>query len=945
MIMEGCDLALDDLRIVADSLGIDSSSPHDLVVNTLRSRPLLQLCSSMRDLLCEESTVAAGMRALAYACIKRDFLEEREIQVIGTFFCSKALSRDLAVVAVAILRLLVEDLVSRHHCHVVLFNCIMTEYFCKIELQKLPLPLRKDSYDILNDIVCEETLGNCDSDLLRVILDSVDGEGEPVLVMKSFDLLRRVLDYAKQSALKDVIQDYFDCIASYFPVVFTQPPSCPVTKKMLQIALGGCLTHVSLSEYCMPFLLGKLSSPSIIVKQEVVDALGACVQSYSLDYLEGHLSAVVTQVRNEIMKLTAYPEYQSNDTLTRCLAVLCDVLTTISTKLAEASSAKALEVFSPITEGALGAVGAATTSSSAYATMLHSIMKGSWSVCLTCGNYALTMLLLSSPGFSDSSSLMLLTAIISGFITGMDEASCRTEAAEDLQERIRKVTPTLCAMTLQVSQDIHSGTHREVFVLICTAEFISSVLSLAHALEPWMSAPDAEVVVRALVHLASGGFCCSVAKKARNLISNFASQDRDIVSHAVSLLVAQADGVTAQQGIAFLSEVASSSKDMAIHVLNYTLDSASCPASSWLAAVPVLERAKLSVDILNYVDVLEETVAIELVTKIRATQMPGYFESLCAVLSRSGANVVRKLEEEFLSLDIVTVAAMTCFCPGASLPDPNSLCAKFNDAAATAAAPAFLFAVLNGITGVVSNHPGGATGIRQPLVVAGTVALLWGTVLASSESVGTTSSKKLLTEVLLETTDEETLSAVFSFFPLQAKRTTQRGSLLSLLLSIEDRSIVRLPGLWQGLLCLIDREASEVVQQNEPLILRRLQEGCTLGVPNELSFGVLSVLVNSSTTSLCESAILQDSTLFDVVLSGLGAGSSASRCSSLRLLTKIATATLEKMATVRDDPVQKSMYLRVRNLTLEASEACLSDKKRRVRQDAAWCRHAWFKVK
>lgn len=66
----------------------------------------------------------------------------------------------------------------------------------------------------------------------------------------------------------------FESVATYFPVIYNQPPNCNVNKNDLRCALHKCLAHPIYKDIAIPFVINKATlSYSISTKSDVFDVL------------------------------------------------------------------------------------------------------------------------------------------------------------------------------------------------------------------------------------------------------------------------------------------------------------------------------------------------------------------------------------------------------------------------------------------------------------------------------------------------------------------------------------------------------------------------------------------------------------------------------------------------------------------------------------------------
>ncbi|RHW70829.1 Dos2-interacting transcription regulator of RNA-Pol-II [Trypanosoma brucei equiperdum] len=237
------------------------TNADEVTLEKLRGIPLLQLSRMMGKYLTGEEHVVNAVRVLGLATVNRRDRTIEEVDVMLRFFSRKLSSMQTIAVAVESTALLVRELSSEGPCTSDVFNVLHTEFLQSFSLQALPTNVRSWGYDVLRFTVTKETATWFTTPFLQVVLKSMDEENEPELLMRALELHHIIASYAGEDTMQPLLEEYFDSISSYFPVVFSQPHGCKVSKEDLRRVLSACMTHPLYLNICVPFLLSRMASP------------------------------------------------------------------------------------------------------------------------------------------------------------------------------------------------------------------------------------------------------------------------------------------------------------------------------------------------------------------------------------------------------------------------------------------------------------------------------------------------------------------------------------------------------------------------------------------------------------------------------------------------------------------------------------------------------------
>ncbi|KAK7200726.1 Dos2-interacting transcription regulator of RNA-Pol-II [Novymonas esmeraldas] len=952
---------------IAVGIAADGVAPEE-VRAALRAQSLLSVCTAMREYLCSPDKVQPAMRLLASVSIGRGELSATDVRLLFAFFAEKLAQHECQTTALSSLALLIADIDGQHVCGEEWWRLVAAPFTQHVRVQQLPLNCRRQCFRILSFLFTEKTAGLCDGDTLAALLELVDGESDPELVLQAFDLHVVVASRASWSAFATVVDDYFESVSSYFPVVFSQPPGCKVTKADLRTHLKRCLCLAVYRELCIPFMQGKLASPSTAVKEDVLDVLLTCFETYPSQDLAPYHRSLVLHMKSEVVKLSSFADHASNATLSKCLLMGCEVLGKVSQRCSVKSQSDALEVFGPVVEGFLAALSADPAICSAYATMVFHVLTGAWECCVHVASYLFSMLAMSVEGAErPANAYILFAALASGMLDGL-AAFPGVDHAEQLRRSIERTTPLIVGAVASLSllwRSAEGGAGVDDFTVVCGCEFVVSVLKLSAAIAPWLPDATASDAVDALVwvalHRATG-----VPTKVCRLLREYAAVDAARVQAALVRLL-RSHVAPPEQALTVACELASTSPEALLLAFS---DGFVSPACEWMGMLDPAQRASaLRTALQHHGGALEGGAADAMAAVLtRDDVAPEFFECGCLVASHLSAGECSRLLAATDSLSLLGVAALVS--SRTQLSDTQRSWATAADQFAdliTTHVAAWRRVGMDGITGLLMNRLiaaeaeaavlGRAVPRERRLEIA--LSVLWGRLLAdraAADDMAVSARGALVASFVAEhlgtaaPVTADGLSAVseaFSYVPFAATQTADRPSVLELLLGLGVGTVAHPhPALCTALQCLVEQETEERVHAGLADLLELVKSLTAGGVESETA--VARTLLFSVDSKCTGSVVLARSVLFHsptllALLDGTSGAALVARCRSLNLVASLACGAASLLKD--GSPEEKAQLAQARDQVLCATKLSLGDHKRKVRQAAAACRHEWYKVK
>ncbi|KAL4109271.1 hypothetical protein PRIC1_000973 [Phytophthora ramorum] len=173
-----------------------------------------------------------------------------------------------------------------------------------VELLLDSVPASKDAQDAsVDDAEQSEDLGQ---KFAQTFLGAMEGEKDPRNLLLCMQVARTLLSklepvFSRSDAL---LQQYFDIVSCYFPIIFTPPPNDPygITSEGLILSLRHAFAASDLlAPLVLPFLLKKLASTVVEAKLDALQTLVFCGERYSVNALLLQMHAVATALYDEVL--------------------------------------------------------------------------------------------------------------------------------------------------------------------------------------------------------------------------------------------------------------------------------------------------------------------------------------------------------------------------------------------------------------------------------------------------------------------------------------------------------------------------------------------------------------------------------------------------------------------------------------------------------------------
>ncbi|KAI5079368.1 hypothetical protein GOP47_0004847 [Adiantum capillus-veneris] len=151
------------------------------------------------------------------------------------------------------------------------------------------------------------------------LCDIIDGEKDPRCLLIGF----HVVELATQmfpdptGPIGRVSEELFGIISCYFPVSFNPAPDDErgITREDISVVLMHCFGSTKLfADFCIPFLLEKLSSTLKSAKLDSLKFLGFCVSHYGGEQLQKHCAAIWMALKQELLSSQKRAEISSAKT-------------------------------------------------------------------------------------------------------------------------------------------------------------------------------------------------------------------------------------------------------------------------------------------------------------------------------------------------------------------------------------------------------------------------------------------------------------------------------------------------------------------------------------------------------------------------------------------------------------------------------------------------------
>ncbi|KAG7379418.1 mms19 nucleotide excision repair [Phytophthora pseudosyringae] len=173
-----------------------------------------------------------------------------------------------------------------------------------VELLLDSVPASKDAQDAsVDDAEQSEDLGR---QFAQSFLSAMEGEKDPRNLLLCMQVARTLLSKLEPvfSRSDTLLQQYFDIVSCYFPIIFTPPPNDPygITSEGLILSLRHAFAASDLlAPLVLPFLLKKLASTVVEAKLDALQTLVFCGERYSVNALLLQMHAVATALYDEVL--------------------------------------------------------------------------------------------------------------------------------------------------------------------------------------------------------------------------------------------------------------------------------------------------------------------------------------------------------------------------------------------------------------------------------------------------------------------------------------------------------------------------------------------------------------------------------------------------------------------------------------------------------------------
>ncbi|ORC86809.1 putative folate/biopterin transporter [Trypanosoma theileri] len=941
-------------RVMLSGPTTNNNSDDDETLRKLRKVPLLQLSCMMSTYLTDEKQVSNALSLLARTTVGRDNLTNEEAEVVLKFFEGKLSTIQTVEAAVESIALVVKDLSCKQPCSEKIFKLLSDGFLQNVRFQALPNKVRRHGYDVLMFMVSKETLPLFTTSFLRLLLDAIDEESEPELVMSAFELHYFVGTYTDKTVIDPILDDYFDSLSSYFPVVFSQPPGCKVTREDLRRRLTKCLTRPLYLDSCVLFILSRLSSPSSVVKQESIDIILEIFSpnsEHEMKYLNSHVVSVVNHIRNEIVKAVSIG-CSDNDSLLKCYM---NVLTYIGKRSHEMSSSFVLSWLEPITSGFLASLNSSRVICSAYATMFYHLASSDVICGTTLAHYFLPLLFLNVPQQDDSNSENIFL-IISALLTGIFDLRKSDKVCEEdsltVQTSVRKSLEASSLSLFELMKKLLNSFNKvESPTDFIKCEVISSLLNLEAWMHPWMPEELIKLSYKKLISLCLLGDE-EISRKIANSISSIGRVEGNVLN---DILLNNLDNVdfTPTGVFALFHGLMVSSVSTALVAIEHLLNFSRVSFTECLSESDKFSFCREALSVQK--DISTEKLLHLLVLVIEKDSVAS-FELVCEILLRlplplHKENLLQMINGRRLS--VLAIALLSC---DSDIFDIEGFSEHWVvELLENGFKEKFSRLTMQGISAICARSPSIADiflekskdlkpEVQLEVYAAITRGLLINGVIMKEKVELITDY--LLTSIYNGIDGDNALTTTF-FYPKYSKN---RVSLLIPLILGAQKNINSVPlNLLKIIVSLIKNESfysdfnwSIVIEFTQKIAQQESSEGLVAGVLDLLD----CILSRIDSRDFFMKFLVTDSKIFPLVISGIRSSTLQKRCISLNLLSEVALFASRLSTTGNEDEFDcMKAVAKVKEEVLCVTQASLADDKRVVRRAAAQCRHQWYKIK
>ncbi|KAL4943799.1 hypothetical protein BDV06DRAFT_210741 [Aspergillus oleicola] len=303
--------ALQTFMLVVDHDKQEARQIAERIAQDVESKKttLVEIVQSLGEYINDEDPLLRG-KAVSYltAVIKAlppKFLTRQQVQVLTTFFCDRIEDAG-AVAGLETLQKL--DRFTKEMAEE-LARAIFENFST---LQSRAQSQRFQVYQLLNEMMSNHraVLHEMGDTSLVGTVDLMTGEKDPRNLMLVFSILKVIM---MEWDISNYVELLFDAAYNYFPITFRPPPNDPygITAQDLKDRLQDCISSTSrFAPHSIPSLLDKLDSTSQNVKKDALNALIACINSYSPDTVSTYSITIWETLKFEI--LNAQEEFLSD---------------------------------------------------------------------------------------------------------------------------------------------------------------------------------------------------------------------------------------------------------------------------------------------------------------------------------------------------------------------------------------------------------------------------------------------------------------------------------------------------------------------------------------------------------------------------------------------------------------------------------------------------------
>lgn len=448
----------------------------------------VELCKGMRQYLCDPQFVDKAMELLVTITSKSPKIGV-ELFFVVQFVCN--INSETPIVSVRHIHPLIEEVKKKKvFCDGKLFTLLFEKIIEKIDIKRLSVDQRRKVFDILVFILSEENVRACSDKHLNRLLVLFDSERSPDLVVTCFKLVKRLSEFADKKKFASVSGSFFSFIAAYFPIVFSQPPGSKVSKKDLQDALLECMRAPAFTEFCLPFLVGKIVSPSLNVKCEVLRTLSCCVAS--AEYVSTlQMREIVNVVKGEALALI-----NNRESINAFLQEANEIMEVLGRRCSSLSSEDMISVFDGLVEGK-AMTGTMYERTQLHATFFFHVLKSSWNCCVELGVYSISTVVGLSLGGFNSHEFITLSAVFTSIV---DQIIQEKPDLLIFERKIERIKPLVIDLACNVSESLCVNTGDD-FEKLCQAEFLTAFLKFQYHLGGWSIKSKIDTIMDALLQM------------------------------------------------------------------------------------------------------------------------------------------------------------------------------------------------------------------------------------------------------------------------------------------------------------------------------------------------------------------------------------------------------------------------------------------------------------